>query len=390
MFENLLNYDNKTVVLYFAIIFSASILACISERFINSKKQANSFFGQFVYCLSFFIVAFYACFRGVGRDMTGYALIFTGENISAYNFQIEPGFYLIVLIIRIFTSNPDVFNGLISLFTLIFVYCGIYKWKNKLPIGLAITVFSFCYYLQSYNLMRMYFAMSIVLYFSYLLKENKNKYIIVMLIASSIHFSIIFCLFAVLIGIYFEKKQKIGYKTKLVLVFSIVGLVGVLLTVFANLIMILISRYYSRYSFYTISKNSIGLGIIWDFIPFALALAFAKYSERPTYYRNVVLGYVSMEFLTSLLSYSIEIVGRAKLTLNVPVVILLPFLFQCFKKQKNNGHSVKILLIGNRCFYISYFYIKALFILYLFIYLLIYMNGYLVADGIEKYKFIWA
>ena len=313
-------------------------------------------------------------------------------NIKKYSWQIEPGYYGLVLLIRKFTNNGDVFNGIISFLTLFFVYRGIWKWKNKLHIGLVIFIFSNCYYLQSYCLARMYLAMSILIYFSFLIAEKKyKKYLLVALLTCTIHFSVIFVCLALLFAFFMEFQRKISYFDKLVIVFIGAVLFSLILTSLSGTLLRFAGSYFSRYSYYTITKNGIGLGWILDIIPFLMLLIFSKYLSEEKEMKNLGIGYLAMEIITSLLSYSIEIMGRARLTLTMPVVILLPYALNAYnKKRKNNqvSSNVKIKIL-NANILVPYQLMYALLVIYVILFLLLYLNGYMEADAIDNYKFIW-
>lgn len=392
MFSNLKNYDLRTIELYIVIIFFASFFAFLAQYNLKRSGKDYRILALINYIISFMILAFFACFSAVGQDKEGYALIFTGMNIKKYSWQIEPGYYGLVLLIRKFTNNGDVFNGIISFLTLFFVYRGIWKWKNKLHIGLVIFIFSNCYYLQSYCLARMYLAMSILIYFSFLIAEKKyKKYLLVALLICTIHFSVIFVVMALLIAFFMEFQRKISYFDKLVIVFIGAVLFSLILTSLSGTLLRFAGSYFSRYSYYTITKNGIGLGWILDIIPFLMLLIFSKYLSEEKEMKNLGIGYLAMEIITSLLSYSIEIMGRARLTLTMPVVILLPYALNAYnKKRKNNqvSSNVKIKIL-NANILVPYQLMYALLVIYVILFLLLYLNGYMEADAIDNYKFIW-
>ncbi len=90
-------------------------------------------------------------------------IFFRISSFSIIQNGIEPGFHLFMIIIKIFTKNENVFLGIVALSTVVFVYKGIWDCRHELSIGFAVFIFSSQYYFQSYNLMRMYFAMSFLI-----------------------------------------------------------------------------------------------------------------------------------------------------------------------------------------------------------------------------------
>ena len=73
----------------------------------------------------------------------------------------EPGFNLVIIIIKLFTNNDQLFLVILSLITIAFTYKGIWSYRNEISVGWAVFIYASQYYFQGYNLMRMYFAMSI-------------------------------------------------------------------------------------------------------------------------------------------------------------------------------------------------------------------------------------
>ena len=115
-----------------------------------------------------FLLCFFGFFRGrtVGTDVDIYCrnIVRTTFDPQSWNFYtvFEPGYNILIAIYNAFFNNPLFFIGLCSVF-FILSYNYYLKCKNEYAsIGLFI-LYMLGYYLQSYNIIRQYFALSIML-----------------------------------------------------------------------------------------------------------------------------------------------------------------------------------------------------------------------------------
>ncbi len=171
-----------------------------------------------------------------------------------------------MIIIKIFTKNENVFLGIVALSTVVFVYKGIWDCRHELSIGFAVFIFSSQYYFQSYNLMRMYFAMSFLIAGVKLLLDGRYlRYLVLILFALCVHYSMIFVLIAYVISLIFIKIKRVSFDMKfflsilIVVIFSyfslslVVNLLGM-----SNIIL-------DKYSMYLEKTVKSGLGLKWIF-----------------------------------------------------------------------------------------------------------------------------
>ena len=179
IFSSLSDYDGKTLILYIAIIAMASIMAVFSQTCIKVAKMRNGDvvlerkFRSFPYFCSFAILAFFACTTSVGIDRTTYGINFTEANAGDIFNGREIGYNIFMLIVGLFTDDPAIFCGVFAFVFVALVYYGLYTLRNDLSLGIAIFIFASQYYLQSYNLMRIYFAMGVLISGIVLVKKKK-------------------------------------------------------------------------------------------------------------------------------------------------------------------------------------------------------------------------
>ena len=146
--------------------------------------------------LSFLIVSFFATFTGVGTDRAGYIYYFGKTHLGDGNpWALEIGYRVLMDIINLVISDGKVFVGIISFITVLFMYVGIWKCRRFISLPIAVFIYVAQYYFQSYNIMRMYLAMSIMVLGAHCLFEKKyNKYYMYLIIATSIHYACFFAL----------------------------------------------------------------------------------------------------------------------------------------------------------------------------------------------------
>ena len=119
----------------------------------------------------------------VGTDTIQYAATFEMEQMDYY----EIGFQLIGKFVHLFSDNPIVFLLIVSLITNGLIFRAIYKNSSNVAVS-AFTYMSLYYYFNSFNAVRQYLAIGLILCAYTFLKDDKfMKYFIFVLIAALIH-----------------------------------------------------------------------------------------------------------------------------------------------------------------------------------------------------------
>lgn len=106
---------------------------------------------------------------------------------SGYNEYYEVGFYILNKVIGYFTANYQWLFIVTSFLFIYFMYKGIYQQSKCYFISIALFILSYTYFI-SMNNVRQSLATAIILFsIKYLKKQQKLKYTIMVLIATSIH-----------------------------------------------------------------------------------------------------------------------------------------------------------------------------------------------------------
>ncbi|WP_148469110.1 EpsG family protein [uncultured Alistipes sp.] len=366
------NWSDATLLLYFIIVTVACICSRMSQRgkvvvftttyhVYRPKNRVN----YIVIAISFLILVFFSAFRDVGVDVPMYKSIFL-DSTSRYadTYGIEPGFLILNKVLRIFGVSADFAIAFFSVATLWFIFKSILHYADQLNIGISVLAVCCLYYFPSFNMMRMYFAASIMLYgFRWLLEDNLRKYLCYFFIASLIHYSAVIFLPVAMGILMFQYSEKIFF-----LLFSLGGILSFKVVSYLSSISII-----ARYDHYLADGVADGgLGIMhWVInIPLFALYLYASKKLNKSVYLSALLVLTLFELLIGLLSYQIVIFGRSLVYFNVLFVIIIPILLKRLSKMRVSYHKM----------------ISSCYVLYLLFRFYIYLSEYLYLDGIMPYK----
>ena len=406
MLDKIFREDLGTLVLYLSLIFVSTVLAFASQSSIRLRKGSNGDIklyrktNLFPFVCSFAVLTFVACFTSVGVDRESYMHIFNNASWSnLFSTNQEFGFLLFAVIIKTIAPDPYIFLFVFAFLTIYFVYRGLWYLKEKISLGLGILIFSSQYYLQSFNLMRIYFAAALLIFGAHLIFEKRYvRYYLVLFIGFMFHYSVIFAIVAFSLYLIF-RKLNVAFSVKLfvgvVVVFTVLALVKPLASLALSMQGLSMMERYATY-LSSISFTSIGFGWIFNLIPFALCIYLStKLKDSST--RDLVLAYAMIQTIISILAYSIQVIGRATIVLNMPFVLVLPLMFERYKEQRaicmhrGSTSSTVIATTEGTCVKTVNKYAIVCIVLtaYLAVALMVYLSGYFYLDGINNFSFIW-
>ncbi|MGH1705389.1 EpsG family protein [Enterococcus gallinarum] len=165
-------------------------IAMLSSFFAFFVKKNK--FGKMMYFCSFLVVVIFAAIRkNVSADYSNYIGNFINIGINGGGARIEPGYWLLNRIVGLFTSNLNA----IIIVTSIITFSILFKIIREYSVMPALSVL-FLFVLRDYEmlicLIRQGIALAIIAYsFKYLVKDEYLKYFVLVIIASSFHYSAI-------------------------------------------------------------------------------------------------------------------------------------------------------------------------------------------------------
>lgn len=324
IFYYALLHFSPTIEFYICVIlFSVSLLSF----YINDSILKGQMFCSFL--VLFFILGFrnesgiddpsyYAKYLEVGENIS-FKLILQGN---------EPLFLLLNIICNKLGFDYLTFQKISSFIPLLIVYAAIYRLRRGISVPLAVLIFIGIIYFQilAVALVRMFFAISIVLYAITILPQSRKKYYKLILVASLFHFSsiIMFALGPIVAKANFNKKWKrsiiyitILYPVVLLLVVRLVSAIGS-------------DRYltYSKVNEFSFNMSSLSL------IPI-LIYAWCRLKIISESMHKIFKICLIMLATSSIITFYSGIVslGRLIFYMNLSLIILLP----CIYKNEKTG-----------------------------------------------------
>ncbi len=361
-------WDDTTLYYYFAIVLFSVLIGWIAE---NKKKRNDRKGLLFCFYLISFFLAFILGFRSesVGIDTINYRTSFDNAfDYSIFDYEsIEPGFHLLQIIIGFLFSGPSISIIIFSFFTVFFVFKGLWKQRDSISIFIAFSIYVGIFYFQAMNLLRIYLAAAIILWkFDYLIKKQYTKFVVVILIAATIHFSSL-VMFLPLGFLWLRSKSN----------FLALGVTAAMLA-FAVSIAMSFSSYLNllRYAEYGDNNNAtgnIGFMLFFEYLPclYFIVYAYRKKIFNQWYY--LLISFTCVGFSLKVLSYYVEIVGRLGIHFMGLFILLIPYFINEIRKRNRRKYIMVCLVM----------------LLYVFVRLHFYFIGYLSSDGIMPYNFIW-
>ena len=223
------------MVIYILCYLSVGLLLYNFEK----QKPRNQ---KLIIFVCIMILSLLAGFRdaSVGTDVMVYAYGVTLEAAKVSNFkglfdflfnssahlvnEIESAYLFIAFIgVKIFKS----LFGTLFLTSLIIntgVFVGLYRVKEHLSYNIAVIVYCFMFYQNTYNMMRQWMAMAVIIFgIKYIYDRNLIKYVITVLVAMLFHRSAFIGVSLYLIALYMEKPRNF-WRQAVVVVGTVLGI----------------------------------------------------------------------------------------------------------------------------------------------------------------------
>lgn len=365
-------WDDNTIYLYFFIVIFTYIISAIkittTSHFIlrghYHTEKKRSFIGLL---LSFIILLIFAAFRDVGADLQMYRMIYS-RSLNDWNSSegMEPGYLLLNAVIRFSGLNEFWGIGIISFISYFLIYKAIYDNRRIINVGLGVLAFTALYYLQSFNLIRIYLAAAFLLYTSkYLFKLEYKKYAICILVTIAIHYSSCLMFVPLFLFYIFTKKRKIFYITFLATCIIIYFATSIIdsLPIFSR---------YERYVADGTKDTNVGFMHFFINVPIFLLYFYAHHKKIKSTYLSVLWVYSLMSLTFGVLSYKILMFGRSLVYFNILFILCIPYVLNRLKRRHDQ----------------FYMLIYSIYVIYLMFRFIVYLYSYLASDGIMPYHMI--
>lgn len=310
------------------IIILAVFFACISQRKRVPATHSNSnsiviqynYFNFYLFLISFFLL-FILCFLSkTGDDIPAYVYYYSNWTWKdLLDFEVETGYKLLCLLLRIIFSNPYVGIGVIKFISLALVFQSIYMLRDRLNVGFAVFAYVCILYVHAFHLLRIMIAVGLVyLAYAYIIKGKKKQGVILLLLSVLFHYSSIIVFIAYII-------YRIVGKVLTIKKLIIVSLV--LLFIYFNveiLVKLGVSNLgiLSKYSIYiTNIESGSGLAQLILFLPILYIILTLNPTDKNDnmYILCSIIGIMS--FFAGSLGYIFEVIGRSTYYFNYFTII---------------------------------------------------------------------
>ncbi|MDQ0243675.1 hypothetical protein J2S09_001220 [Bacillus fengqiuensis] len=335
----------------YIIIYVFLFLLTLKEITVKKFKKLETRIILFILLLFFSI--FSGIRYGIGRDYYTYLNIFRGlQTLNDFEY-LEPGFRLIISLIKRL-GFPDISLFFIFAFiSLFFLFKGINKNSNY-PF-LSVFIYTFVFFIgYTFNVMRQGIVMSLFVYLlSDIQQRNSKKVIFLSLLGMTIHYSAIF----IIIGYYFYA-VKISRKVYIIMTVILLAVIAVNDFLTSSILAIIPSFIETKISLYMENfQEGIDIaGILQRLLLLAPFIIFyhqlIKSDERfEGIFRLYYLGFI----FYSLFSFQGLFATRINMFYRILEIILIPFLL----KIKINKY-VKLLILYIVIIWATVLYIQEL------------------------------
>lgn len=307
-----------TLTLYLGEAFLASYLVKIG---LNSHNRRNKYL---ILIIAIMIPSIIAAFRGgTGTDSAMYRKAYElGESTVHTGNEFEVGFIWLMNILRRINAPYQALFFVMNFFTNLFIILTISKEKNNINIYICTLHYMLTAYMYSFNGMRQYLAVAMGIYaFSMFLNNKKVLSLIIICLASLIHFSALVCF--VIIGgrLVFDNRRSTALMIAVfVLTVYMVGHRQFL----SDMVMALTNNsYYAKYFTNDVYTDGTILGYLMKAFPMLLVATlnfknFKHYKNMKIYFGLMVCGYIIGALGSITLTY-IDRIGEYFLDLNILV-----------------------------------------------------------------------
>ncbi|NQP34740.1 EpsG family protein [Streptococcus suis] len=326
-----------------------------SPRHINNP---NSRMTKYIFIFfSFIPLLLLLGFRGisVGVDTYRYSNVFyriVTDTLSRSDQDwLGNGFIILGKIVNfLFGNNFVALNFIVAFFTLFFIYGAILKLSENPSLSLFL-FFSFCLFYQSMNQSRQMLSISIIFYsFTYLIDRKIIGYMLLVLLAASIHNSAV-----IMIPFYFIANLKINKKIIAIYIIS-----ALLILLFSNRIIQLIAStsygvIYSSTDYFQSSSSSFFNLFVRIVMLIGILIFYKKLintSERYSLLINLIIWCTLFQIIT----LQVYIFARITTYFFVAYILLIPAVISLFKfNYKTKFIASLVVILGFSLYHYIYY-----------------------------------
>jgi len=361
-----------TIWLYNLIFAFVTGFAFLAQKRYKAKPGAKNIW----FFLSFLFAWFFFAFNNTGSDLSNYIAQYEQSSLTAafiFAAGLETGYRLIIALLHTAIENPYVGIGILKTIQLALIYGCVFKLRDKISVGYSIMAYMALFYFASFNIFRLSLAGSLALLSYVLLLEKKRfKSIVTILLACTIHSSVV--IYAIALATYF---CYLGFK-KIRSLFRFVVLLAVPIVVFFGrdiIFFVLQSGFFmDRYVDYATAESTFGVMQIIFYLPvFYVLIRDSKNASADYYDVNFIFSLAG--FAVALIGYIVGMLSRTAILFSGPFLFYIP---QYLKHRTLGNHFPNHLAI-----------ISIIMLVYWIGRYILSISGYFITSGLYPFQFVF-
>lgn len=318
--------------IYIGNLILTTILAIIVNR-----KKYNKWLSTIIVSIPMICVA---GFRWkVGTDFNVYYTYFS--EIPNYTLNVllgstysdvipfERGFSLIIYIIGIINKEPQFIIFVMSMLTIGIIVYSLRKYSKHFGLSIYLYITTMMYY-SSFNGIRQWLASALIFFaFKYLTRREWKKYLLFIIVASTIHISAL-----IMIPIYFIVNFKpFGKKIIITIIICIIVLM-LLEPILSNLQFIVSDTRYEGYTVISENDNGVNLfRILVTGVPVILSFIYCQKLKHEKE-NNYLINFVLINFLVMLLASQSTLIVRFTIYFGLYNIVLYTKILDILRKEE--------------------------------------------------------
>lgn len=318
---------SQSFFVYICIIFFTVGFAFISQNYSMEDLRYVKKFNTVAFVTSFLIAGTFIFLVKSGVDFAQYCKIYANSTFSSFSdLNIEPGYRLLNICMKVIIPNAEIGVSLIKLISLAIVFRSFYLLRDKIHVGIAILAYMVLFYFQSFDLIRIYLAGAILLhgYALFVIEGKYGRYFIDILLATSIHYTAIVALVMLVVEMLFRgtKRKQAKLSNKKIMLFAVLCIIGVFVFPYVAKFLCQKISVFNKYEKY-FSGGSFGIGqFVYYVLPIFIAVLVKKYSNYK--YRDEIFVLTIVGFCVALEGYFVGILTRMFIYFSTPFLITIP------------------------------------------------------------------
>lgn len=343
-----------SLTLYFTIFSFSCFFAYMYQKNIEKLRFTQKIIYYFLILILPTIVA---GFRTIGADYHLYRGLYYYLNTfeKAINYK-EPLFGLIsFLSYIIFQGEPWGMFLITSFLTLLFILKGAERLKNFVSIPMVLFIYYMFYYIEGFNILRQFLAMSIIFYgFKDIIDRKFFHYLILVMMATLIHNTAIITVIFYFIPTKLSNDKMFGY----ILFFGIVIMLPILFEPLVNISQYIpILRDYTSTYKYSIKNFDFNLiKLIGETFTFLVpAIIFGNRIKNKDNRFSFLINLSFLAFSMRILFFYFLYAWRLNYYFVMGQMLLVPFVINTYSSVKDKKKLTAFFIIMYGLFFIYYY-----------------------------------